>query len=44
MSIMAVLYAEFKRLEEELQHPDKRKNWNAAKYQYFSLLKKIFRH
>jgi hypothetical protein len=42
MSIVAALYAEFKRLEEELQHPGRGKKWDEKKHHYYSYLRTIF--
>ena len=42
MNIVAFLYAEFKRLEEELRHPPGIKKWDEKTYQYYITLKKMF--
>ena len=42
MSIVAALYAEFKRLEEELQHRSGGKNWDERTHHYYSYLRTIF--
>ncbi len=42
MSIIALLYAEFKRLEEELKHSQGMKKWDEKTHHYYVMLKKMF--
>ncbi|HPS21835.1 MAG TPA: hypothetical protein PLM60_00330 [Methanoregulaceae archaeon] len=42
MSIIALLYAEFKRLEEELKHSQGMKKWDEKTHHYYLMLKKMF--
>ena len=42
MSIVAALYAEFKRLEEELRLLGGKKKWDERTHHYYSYLRTIF--
>lgn len=44
MSIVSVLYADFKRLEEKLHQGDAVECWDEHTYRYFSLLRSMFQH
>jgi len=42
MGILATLYAEFRRLEEELQHRGGAKKWDERTHHYYTYLRTLF--
>ena len=42
MSILAFLYSEYRRLEEEVKHLGEHRKWDEKAHQYYSYLKQIF--
>jgi uncharacterized membrane protein YkgB len=42
MSILAFLYSEYRRLEEEVKHLGEHRKWDEKTHQYYSYLKQIF--
>jgi hypothetical protein len=42
MTILAFLYSEYRRLEEEVKHLGEHRKWDEKTHQYYSYLKQIF--